>query len=234
MNETVLRDENDNIIKVPYFEIGNYAEAKVNEYIVNNHLEKDFEEFKKNYTVYKPYFDYLITKMHYKIENPFIFSIGVLEGKNNRFSYKNLLEYNYPTASDKDLMISKFNVNNISDEIIEPTGLSFKIDRTNDVTHEAVYEVILMEQMIYNKKLYEDYINCVLNDSNTYYDINVYFRTRLGYSQITVYDDNYNGFILSNPDIAPEYIQNVVRSIENMYPNMQSKYEGSQRYRNRK
>lgn len=234
MNETYLIDELGNNIKIPYYEIGAFAKEKVNEYIKDSINAKDFEDFRKNYTVYEPYFDYLICKMHYKIENPFIFSSGTLMGKNDRFIYKNLLEYNYPKVSDTDLKIAPFNIEQIADEIIDPLGIVYKIDRTRDITHEETYEIILMEKMINNKRLYEDYVQSKTLDPDTYYNINAYFRNKLGYAQMTVYKDGKSGFILSNPDVAPEYIQNIVRTIENMHPDIQIKYDGSQRYRTRK
>ena len=73
MNETILKDSLGNAINIPYYEMGNFAKEKVNEYIKDPINAKEFFEFKKNYTVYEPYFDYLICKMNYKIENPFIF-----------------------------------------------------------------------------------------------------------------------------------------------------------------
>lgn len=192
----------------------------------NPNLKLNFDEFKKNYTHYSPYIDYLICKLNYQFINPFVTEEGCLCSKGNRLFYvqyalddkfRTITEY--PKASDKDLHISHVSIDSIDNSIIDPNGICYTLDRKKDEVHQQYYETILMHKMINNKMLYEDYVKCSSEYSDTYYLINTYFRDRLGYLQVVKYLGD-SGYVLYNEQLKESYINNLLSSINDFYPNM--------------
>lgn len=204
-----------------YYDIGDQAEQLVKIYIERDpNLKEEFIEFKKDYTHFKPYLDFLICRLGYQFKNPFL-TEGTLYGKNGEIYYKSTdLEYKYLKASDSDLNISHVNIDNIVDSIIDPEGLCYTIDRKEGQYHEQYFDTILMHRMISNKELYCDYIKCKNEYENIYYITNAYFRNRLGYLQVVKYP-NGSGHILYNSDLATSYIKGLLNSVKEFYPNIQ-------------
>lgn len=233
MNKTVVIDDKLNEIEIPYYNIGEFAKKTVLEYISKDqNIKKEFDLFKEQYHFFEPYFDFLILKLNYQIKNPFIFEESILKEHHGHFTIKSLISYDYPSANDEDMMISLFDISNVDDEIINTTGLTYKVDRNKGYTHQFIYEIVLIERMIGDKDLYEDYISCISNDDALYYDVNSYFRNRLGYIQVTKIDKE-KGFILYNPDVASGYLKSIANEIVTKYPQIVKKCDGSERYKTR-
>ena len=233
MSKTIIIDDKSNEIEIPFYKIGEFSKKIVEEHIIKDqNLKKEFDLFKEHYHFFEPYFDFMILKLNYQIKNPFIFEESILKEHHGHFVLQSLLSYNYPSANDEDMMISSFDINNIGDQIINNVGVTYKVDREKGYTHQFVYEIVLLEKMISDKDLYEDYVSCITNDDALYYDVNSYFRNRLGYIQVTKIDKE-EGFVLYNPDVASGYVKSIANEIVEKYPQIVKKCDGSERYKTR-
>ncbi len=128
-----------------------------------------------------------------------------------------LEEREYPKSDNKSLGIDTFSVDTFADSVISPDGVAYKFDRSKGGSHGRVFELILMNKMSYNKMLYNDYITCMNEKSNVYYNINAYFINRLGYLQAVKYSDN-TGRIIYNFELKGGFVDGLLKGVHEMYP----------------
>lgn len=222
---TKVIDKFGNIIDIPCYEIGKYFENIVNKYIDENENNKQiFKQFESNYSYFEPYLDFCLCQLGYKILNPFGIEQSILYGKGNTI-YNETLEADkviseYPKAENITFNIGRANFEDLKDGIIMPNGLKYE---TSDIIgHNKIFEMLLIQNMIYNKMLYEDYIKCRTNPdySDIYYNISSYFRNRLGTIQVVIYPDK-NGYILVNKMLQDDFMTNFLNSVKEFYPNIE-------------
>lgn len=224
MYNSELISPNGESIRIPYYEIGNYLENVVNHFVNENSDNKDlFEIFRQEYSYCLPYFDFAIACLGYKMKNPLITKESILYAKDGKITHENINSTLKPTVynrmTDLNYNIEKANVELLTDCIISPNGIKYEVDRNRNFHHQDIYEILLIETMIYNKNLYEDFLNCMTNKEyqDIYYDINPYFRGRLGFSQVVVFE-NKSGFIIYNNDLKDEKLTNFLSNVKSFYP----------------
>lgn len=210
---TSLISPNGEIHNMEYYEIGLFAEKMCKQYIEENERNKtEFEKFANNYTYFKPYFDFLLFKLGYKIINPFFkenivgFSIGnyfVTKGINKE---DNIRLEKYSSVSDYDLQITNYKDTSLKEGFINQNGVGFKVNRTIDMGHSKVCELILNQLMIYNKEICEDYLKSISSSEikNILTRIEFYMIERLGFVQMCIFETNF-GDILYNDKLQPEW-----------------------------
>lgn len=187
--EIKLISPSGNIIKLPYYEILNYASLLCEKFIsLNENNKKLFDEFKKNYNFFLPYFDFMILKLNYKMEDPF-FRNGILLSKNDEIFFKDKLthkEFLYPKSDDISIGLNN-DYDNLDTCLIDYDGNIFNINKTKKFHHEEYEEKILNEFMINNKEICEDYCNYI--NSKNVKTVGFYMREHLGFAKIAI-DDN--------------------------------------------
>ncbi|MBP3766534.1 MAG: hypothetical protein J6G98_05080 [Bacilli bacterium] len=226
-----LMKPNGEVINIEYYDIADKAMDIVNSMISNNeNLKLEFEQFKIGYNHFDPFLDFLIIHLGFVFVNPFCTEEGYLYGKSgelhyvlNPFDEKHKKDMIYPKSDDKSLGIDMFSVDKLCDCIIDNYGRVYNINRDNGDFHGMYYEIVLMNKMIENKRLYEDYKTCTNEYDELYYVINAYFRDRLGYVQVVKYPDD-TGHVLCNSELKSGYIDGVIKGIKEMYPNMNVEY----------
>lgn len=228
MYEAKLISPEGEVCDIPYYEIGKYLEKVVKDYVNDNEDNKElFDLFKMEYSHFKPYLDFAITVLGYKIENPLMFEKSILYGKNGQLINEIKKETNnieiYDRITDENYHIDSIDIDNLKDMIISPKGLKFEVDRTIERNHEQIYEIILIQSMIYDQLLYNDYVKCFSNPD--YYkdittNINTYFRRRLGYGQLVIYDNN-TGYILYEKALSIGILNNLITKIREKYPKIE-------------
>lgn len=223
MDSYLITPDGSEMHNFKYYDIADTAKQIV-EYKINEdiNLKRLFEDFKKDYKYFEPYLDFLLIHLGYKFMNPF-FDVGILYGENGELRYKMHPEDKpkdymlYPKSDNKSLGIDTFSVDTFSDSVISPDGVAYKFDRSKGGYHGRVFELILMNKMSYNKMLYDDYITCMNEKSNVYYNINAYFINRLGYLQAVKYPDN-TGRIIYNFELKGDFVDGLLKGVHEMYP----------------
>lgn len=225
MYETKLISPSGEIHNMEYYEIGLFAEKVCEQYIEKNENNKlEFEKFASNYTYFKPYFDFIIFKLGYKIINPFFkdkiigFSIGnyfVTKGINKD---DNIKMEKYHSVSDFDLQITNYKDVSLKEGFIDQNGIGFKLKRNIDMNHSKLCEIILNQLLIYYKEICEDYIK-IMNDSemkNILTRIEFYMIERLGFIQMCIFEEGF-GDIIYNDKILPKWFDDFKKIFEQEY-----------------
>lgn len=226
IGEIVTIQENGNNINIPYYEIGNYLEKVVDDFISLSSQNKDlFDLFKQGYNHFNPYLDFAITYLGYKIKNPLIIKESILYGFDdkiaNQSSNLKIKPKIYKRLTDENYKIDNVNIEQLKDCLIAPNGLKYEANRNENINHEELYEILLIEKMIYDKKLYDDYIYCMTNPNMQYAYLNIgrYLRGRLGFIELVIYG-NQSGLMRYNKDLIDDYFYNLRRGINDNYPNI--------------
>lgn len=204
-----------------YYNILEFAKKVCYDYINKSEENlKKFFIFKKGYTKFEPYLDFILSELHYVMVNPLNFKDVIIYNddglkinkisklKNGKFSlYRENFIWNY-SCSDASLFIEQFDNKKHSDGIITKDGYYVKVDRDKDLYHEQVAEQILNQYLIGNKELYLDYIKYVKNffsfkrhiDNNDYYTNFAikYLSSRLGHIWYTDVVYVYNSSLLTD------------------------------------
>lgn len=82
-----LISSDNKIIEIPYYEIENTCKYLVDEYLNNENKEEQYQrklkfyKFKKQYTTFSPYFDFVLLHMGYTLKNPLFISDTILKVK---------------------------------------------------------------------------------------------------------------------------------------------------------
>lgn len=202
-----LIDKDGNFIELPYYEILSYASLICERFIsLSDSNKKLFEEFKRNYTFFSPYFDFLILKLNYKLENPF-FRNGILLSIKNQIYFKDELTnklFLYPLSDDISIGLNN-DYNNLKTSLIDYEENIFNIDTSKKLHHEEYEEKILNELMINSKEICEDYYSYI--NSKDYKTIGFYMREHLGFTKIAI--DNDKMAVYVNNLVKEEIIERI-------------------------
>lgn len=221
MIESGLITPNGEKIIIPYYEVGSYLRKIIDNYIsLNDTNKKLFDDFKKDYKRFDPDIDFCLCVLGYKLYNPFLFDNKIIEGNGNYLADSDNKNIVYKKSTNLDLKIDNVSSDNLKDCVIDSYGTKFEIDRENSFHHEQLFELLLMQYMKDDKQLYDDYIDCRENKSEFFPTINSYFRNKLGFLQVVVYEDN-SGYVLYNQALLSEYKENLLSSIKDFYPKIQ-------------
>lgn len=201
--EIVTIQENGNKINIPYYQIGIYLEKVVDDFIHFSSQNKDlFDLFKQGYHYFNPYFDFAITYLGYKMKNPLLTEESILYGENdelvNERIHSKIPNSYYYRLTDNNYKIEKASPYYLSNSVIDANGIKYDVDYLNHRHHDDLYEILLIENMIYNKELYEDYIHCMSGELHdfTYQNVARYFRGRLDFVQVGLVKIDSNDFYL--------------------------------------
>ncbi len=229
----LITPTNKEFPNINYYDIAMAARQIVDMYIEKDEKnKKEFENFKKDYSIFEPYIDFLITHLNYKIRKPFITDNGLLFGKDGKLFYYsdyNVIEQkpsSYPLANDKELKRHVFDVDNMVDCIVDSNGYAYDIeDRNKGEFHGRTWSIILMHYATNNRKVFDDFSTYMIENPNEPdRGINKYFRTMYGNLQIVKYPDN-TGHIIYNPDMVNEKTLEIINEINNKYPKIRLEKE---------
>ena len=217
--KTGLITKDCKFIEIPYYEIGEFAENICGQYINESETNRYFfEEFAKNYTTFKPYLDFLLFHLGYKMINPLLHKDCTWEVNNNILQLKtsNGSLFNYLPVDDVSLQIGEVVPSEISDCIIDFNGKCYKTRRKEEIHHEDIYELVINQYLIYDKELYEYYSNYINSD----YAVGCFGREILGFRQVVIYPDN-SGFIIYCSDFENQNLEDICDEITMFYPNVE-------------
>lgn len=176
----------------------------------SNNIEK-FEEFKKNYTYFTPYFDFVMFELEYIFINS-LFSgrQGLFHINNALYLYpikslnydecfknaKELFSYHQPlptmtTVSDSELGINKSSSTDTGDVIIDPNlyGMMIKTG-TISGSHGITANTILNQLLIKSTIICNSYYNFAINGIDFSIDPINYIISHLGFLRATSTDIN--------------------------------------------
>lgn len=167
------------VIYLDYYNINEFAKEICENYIKDNDYNLNvFNNFKKDYIQFDPYFDFIICKLNYSMINPLNFKNYILYKNNNNLFLKNFdcnkqdikIKINqypvkrYTKSSDKELGIKNFAPDEDIDAIILNNGLIVTVDRAKGQIHQIVAEQILNQYLIKNRELYLDFLKYLKNE----------------------------------------------------------------------
>lgn len=214
MHTGLVTKENE-FIPIPYYEIGAYAENICNEYIKQSETNRiKFDTFSKEYSFFKPYLDFLLFELGYKMVNPLLHENSMWCVENGRLllKYADKDQY-YSPVYDKALGIEYINPENITDCVIDTNGRIYKVCRELGLHHEIIYELIINQYLIYDKELfdiYQEYMNGNIN-------IMSFARNMLGFYQLVSYHDG-TGCAIYCDDFYSSYVTKVLERIKELNP----------------
>ncbi len=224
--KTGLISPNGEVHSMNYYELGLYAKKICEQYInESKQNEEVFKQFSKKYHYFKPYFDFVIFKLGYKIINPFLKEDTIGYAIGNFFVTKSLKQKSgiekYTSVSDQDLQITNYKDTSIKEGFIDPNGIGFKVNRKIEMGHAKVGELILNQLMIYESEVYEDYVRCMSDkDINCFITrIEFYMVERLGFTHMCIFDTNYGNVIYNDLFNIP-WIGEFQERYKKEYPNI--------------
>lgn len=162
--ETMLFKD-DEQIKCMYYEIEEKCIEIITKYCSkseeNNRI---FQEFSSKYKTFRPYFDFVICKLGYKLLNPQLEKDKILVGrKNHMFVYKKSEEayetnFRYGMSDDKTLNLypMKLDSSTFHDCLID--GNNNHILPSDMVGHVQILQQILNNLLICHKAICEDFL----------------------------------------------------------------------------
>ncbi len=221
METGFITDENKRIT-ISYYEMGMFAESICKNYVEENENNGiRFEEFSKNYHHFKPYFDFLLFELRYKMVNPLLrqnstwyVEEGILYLKTSTQSIK----YHYLPVNDVFFKKQYISPENLQDCVVDFDGVSYNVPRELGLFHEEMDELILNQSLIYDKELFEIYQNYMKGGIN----VGASCRNILGFYHITIYPDQ-SGYIQYCSDFENPYMDMVFNRIKELYPEMKWK-----------
>lgn len=206
-----------------YYEIGLYSEKICEEYISKSEEnKKEFEDFSENYHYFKPYFDFMIFKLGYKIINPFLKEDTIGYAIGNYFITKSLRQKSrmekYTSVNDHDLQITNYKEASIQEGFIDQNGIAYKVNRKIDMGHSKVCELVLNQLMIYNKEICDDFVYCINNTVIGQIEpvIENYMIERLGFTHMCIFDTGY-GNVIYNDIVKLDWFEDFKKIYEQKY-----------------
>jgi len=212
--KTGLLNEDNEFIELPYYEIGTYAEEICKKYIEENEENKiKFEIFSENYSFFKPYLDFLLFKLDYKVVNPMLHQDSMWRVENDRLILKSAAKDRYGIqASDSMLGISYINPEDVQSCMIDQEGRVYKTNDSLNIYHEDVCDIVLNQYLINDKEMYEAYEEYVGNGIS---DSLAFARNMLGFSQLAMHSD-HTGNVVYCESFYNTYIDSVFRRIKEL------------------
>lgn len=218
--ETGLITNENKFIPIPYYEIGLFAENICKNFMEANEKNKEkFEVFAKNYQHFKPYFDFLLFELGYKMINPLLRKDSIWHVEENTLYLSTLNQvkaYRYVPVNDCIFVRQGNKLENLQDCVVDFYGVFYNVLRKQGLYHEDTDELILNQYLIYDKELFESYQKAKWEGL----DIGVFCREMLGYSHVTIYEDQ-SGFIQYCSDFDNSYMATVAQEIKKLYPKIQ-------------
>lgn len=212
----IITPQSENL-DIPYYEIGIFFESIVSRFIESNKINQEiFYEFQKDYHYFNPYLDFALLHLGYKIQNPFMKEESILMGRNNYLIeiYPNSKIKTYLKATDENYKIQHIGIDSIEESFISPMGIQFIINRDQEMNHLEVAKIFLLEKMIYNKSLYENFSDYIKNYSRI-----ENYLVRIGFLQLAKMTSN-SGLVIYNQSLEDDFIRNLLNGIQEYYPNI--------------
>lgn len=241
MNEIFILKPNNDLIKIDYYKIGKYCEIECKKIVgEKKELRNVYENYKKNYTICNPYFDFLINELKYIIINPFMENNTYLKAENDKYYLMKLTSKNYNElnnnhplhdfdflpASDKNLCVER--------QILKKYKTGFMIDLDGNFyfnnymdRHLKMARTILNQKLINSLSLNMKYEKFILeNGYNKKID---FLCLKLGY-MIGVSSNNkvitYNSKLINNKQL---YILDKFRGNNFKIEEIRTLYKGKER-----
>lgn len=163
LKSALIKD--DKIIPCFYYEIEQKCMDLINEYCKTSDENKnEFEIFSENYHTFKPYFDFVVCKLGYKIFNPELKSNSILYGKDNHMYISNEIDPNpkgfcYDLSDDKTLNIHPMTMDSSTfhDCLIDWNGNHLL--PKDMFGHVHILQQLLNLLLISNKRICEEYVD---------------------------------------------------------------------------
>ena len=225
-----LIDKSGKILECKYYELEKICIDIVNNYCKESKENREqFENFAKNYKTFRPYFDFVVCVLEYKVLNPEMEENTILVGKNNHmYIYKN----------DEDLSLKKAFCYDLSDDItlnIYPMTLDSSIfgdylidGNCNHILpkdmygHVHLFRQILNMMLISNEEICKDYLNYNLDVGNfvqRYYPLLRFQTNRMGNmilvksfhrnDNLTLSQQNFLSDLIDNRYTYPSFLYNL-------------------------
>ena len=164
LDSAIIKD--DFIITCKYYEIEEKCREITMDYC-NKSIENQekFQNFSKNYHTFRPYFDFIVCVLGYKILNPQMEESNILIGKENHMFFYNLnkqeLEKNfrYDCSDDKTLQIYPMSLDSSTFHDCLIDGNNNHILPKDMFGHVHILQQILNLLLISNKEVCEEYLN---------------------------------------------------------------------------
>lgn len=164
LNSGLINEENK--IECKYYEIEQNCKKLTEAFCLESEEnQKIFQEFAKNYHTFRPYFDFVVCYLNYKVLNPQMEENTMLVGKNNHMyfykvecsEYEN--NFRYGLSDDKTLEVypMMLDTSTFHDCLID--GKGNHIFPYQMLGHEHIFQQILNMLLISNKDICEDYQN---------------------------------------------------------------------------
>lgn len=168
-----------------YFDLLFFCQKKTEEYIsLSSENLKKFREFRKKYTIFDPYFDFVMMELKYILLNPFFEKEEYLlpyDGKyyinylhNNSINYDELINKK-PSFSFDFLPATDYNVCMNKKRLKIDTRIGFYIDSEgNSYNNDILERHLKMANLLLNQQLIRSFGIC--NKYKNYTKINGYHR----------------------------------------------------------
>ncbi len=214
--KTGLLNKDNEFIELPYYEIGTYAEEICKEYIEASEENKiKFEIFSENYSFFKPYLDFILFELDYKMINPMLHQDSMWRVEDGKLLLKSASRDRIcPSVDDSMLGISYINPEDVQTCMIDGNGRVYKTNDVLNIYHEDVCDAVLNQYFIYDKELYEtyeEYVGLGVSDSISF------ARNMLGFSQLAMHPE-HSGDVVYCESFYNTYIDNVFRRIKELNP----------------
>jgi hypothetical protein len=183
--------------KCKYYDIEYLCQKIINDLIsTDEQIKNKFEEYKKNYTYFSPYFDFLLFELNYKIKNPFNLENSILyaDKKMICLEHNNLKTEIFTKSDDITIGLEKLDVSNLEKSMVDsnlnaikPQGMKW---------HLYISRFILNHYFIQDAKLYKEYIEDCLPNMFYQYDYVQFLISRKPFFSLdkNIIDEKQNQF----------------------------------------
>lgn len=129
-------------------------------------LREEFKVFKTKYTYFKPYFDFVLVKLGYKIKNPYELEDAYIyekDGYIQLFYLNNELEL-FPPSDDEHIGLYKLTEKNLNLSMVDENLMAIK---PKGYGHNFTSRLILNQLFIHDKNLYQKFLQeCKISNRN--------------------------------------------------------------------
>lgn len=164
LNSALIK--NNEKIECKYYEIEEICKNITKKYCdLNSENALQFQEFSKHYKTFRPYFDFVVCILGYKILNPQMEKNTILVGKENHmFVYKTNEEkfednFRYGLSDDKTLNVYPMSLDSSTFHDCLIDGNKNHILPSDMFGHTQILQQILNLLLISNKDICEEFLN---------------------------------------------------------------------------
>lgn len=158
VEDCILVSENNEQIKCKYYEIEEKCVAIIESKRKEDpNLENQFQEFRKKYTYFNPYFDFVLCVLKYKIYNPLDLADACLYGKEDEIHlfHLNMDHVLCPINDDAHIGLYNPKKEELRVSLIDENGLGIGPKGTK---HNYIARFILNQFFIKDENLYRTYL----------------------------------------------------------------------------